>query len=395
MSLDIKSFLKKIPPFSLLPDEEISHISQRAKLDYIPKDQTVIKQGEKVDSLFVVLKGSLSLKKNGNLVDILQEEDFIGDTSLIFNQPYQFDVKAVKDSILIIIPSQVFKGLLEKHPEFKEFFTKTTINKLTEGYKNIQSHLEDISITPINTFKLKKAVFCKDTDSITTIVKKMCDENLSYCLVGDRANLTGIITDKDLKDKVLAKALPPNTTTAGEIKTYPVETIQSDSFVFEAVLKMIKKNIKRLPVVEKGQVIGVIEDRDIFIHQSRNIVYLSNQIEMEDSIDNLRELYITVEDAIEPLFKTGKDIEILQKYIAEINDRFVKKAIQLALKEVEVDNFSFLVLGSEGRREQTINTDIDNSLVFLSGNRERFLQFGKKVIQILLQIGFPECEGKV
>ncbi|WP_456392365.1 putative nucleotidyltransferase substrate binding domain-containing protein [Persephonella sp.] len=396
MSLDIKRFLKNLKPFSELPEEELSYIAENSKLDYIPKDEVLIEENTIPDHLFIVLKGSFVLKKDGRIVELLEEGDYIADSSLILDQPYGFTVRATEDSIVIMIPAGVFRRIIQEHPDFKEFFTRTTINKLTEGYRNIQGVIDDISLMPLKDFNLKPPVFCTDTESIVEIAGKMSREGVSYCLVGSPSHLTGIVTDKDLKDRVLAKGLNPSQTTVSGIKTFPVETIESDRFLFEAVLKMIRKNIKRLPVVENRRVIGVVEDRDIFLHQSRNILYLADQIEVENRIENLRELYLQVEEAIEPLFKTGKDIEILQKYIAEINDRFVKKAVALAVEETGFEgDFTFIVFGSEGRKEQTINTDMDNGIIFTEENPGEILQIGKKAVEILLKIGFPECPGRV
>jgi CBS domain-containing protein len=398
MSLDVKKFLREHPPFNVLPEKEIDFIIENSSLDYIPKDSVLLQENQYSEYLYLIIKGGFVLKKDGNTVELLETGDYIGDTSLIFNRPSSFDVKAVEDSILLEIPQDIFREIISKHPEFKEFFTKTTIDKLTEGYKKIQAGaLEDSSLITLKQFRLKEPLFCSKDENIKDIASKMSEKNLSFCLLGNKENLEGIITDKDLKDKVLSKGIDPTKITADQIKTYPVECIESDRFLFEAVLKMIRKNIKRLPVVEEGRVLGVIEDRDIFIHQSKNILYLTKQIEVENSIENLRQLYISVEEAVEPLFKTGKDIEILQKYIAEINDRFVQKAIKLSLEEIEEKiDFSFIVMGSEGRKEQTINTDIDNGIIFTEeADREKAVKIGKLIIDKLLKIGFPECVGRV
>ncbi|WP_457626224.1 putative nucleotidyltransferase substrate binding domain-containing protein [Persephonella sp.] len=398
MSLDVKKFLREHPPFNVLPEKEIDFIIENSSLDYIPKDSVLLQENQYSEYLYLIIKGGFVLKKDGNTVELLETGDYIGDTSLIFNRPSSFDVKAVEDSILLEIPQDIFGKIISKHPEFKEFFTKTTIDKLTEGYKKIQAGaLEDSSLITLKQFRLKEPLFCSKDENIKDIASKMSEKNLSFCLLGNKENLEGIITDKDLKDKVLSKGIDPTKITADQIKTYPVECIESDRFLFEAVLKMIRKNIKRLPVVEEGRVLGVIEDRDIFIHQSKNILYLTKQIEVENSIENLRQLYISVEEAVEPLFKTGKDIEILQKYIAEINDRFVQKAIKLSLEEIEERiDFSFIVMGSEGRKEQTINTDIDNGIIFTEeADREKAMKIGKLIIDKLLKIGFPECVGRV
>ncbi|MBK3332568.1 cyclic nucleotide-binding/CBS domain-containing protein [Persephonella atlantica] len=398
MSLDIKKLLENTDPFSFLPEREIGYISEKVLIDYVPRDTTVIEEGERPEYAYLIIKGAFILKKDGNIVDFLEEGDFFGDTALIFNQSNDFTVKSVEDSIVLLFPAELFLQIVNSNPEIKEYFTKTTIKKLSEAYtERALDEISDVSILPVSEFPLKPPVFCIDTDTVPVVAKKMSEKNISYCLVGDENKLKGIITDKDLKEKVLAKNLNPKDVYVEQIKSYPVETISDDNFVFEAVLKMIQKNIKRLPVLREGKVIGVIEDRDIFIKQSKSIVHLASQIDKAREVEELREIYFGLEDTVSTMFKTGKDIEILQKYISEINDRFVKKAVKIALNNSEINSdFVFMVLGSEGRKEQTINTDIDNCIVYLNENeKDKFLKLGEKIINILLKIGFPECPGKV
>ncbi|WP_457643309.1 putative nucleotidyltransferase substrate binding domain-containing protein [Persephonella sp.] len=396
MSLDIKKFLQETPPFSYLSERELVSIVESSYLDYVPEDSLIVEENQTPEYVYLIVKGSAVLKKDGITVDILEKGDTIGDSAVLLEQPYQFSAKTLEDSILLLIPAEKFRQTAEKIPDFKEFFTRETLKKLAEGYRRLQETPDDISLMPVKEFPLKPAVFCREDESIAEVARRMSEKVVSYCILGDESSIKGIITDRDLKDRVLAKGLMPENVKASQVKTYPVETVESDRFIFEAVLKMVRKNIKRIPVVENKKVIGIIEDRDIFIRQSKNIVHFIHQIEKENDIKVLKELYISVEESIEPIFKTGKDIEILQKYISEINDRFTQKAVELALEEIgKKGRFTFFVFGSEGRKEQTINTDIDNGIAFTEGKREDILEIGRRAVEILIEIGFPRCEGNV
>jgi len=395
--LDPVKLFKTIEPFKDLPEREIEFLAKSIVADYVRRDAEILKEGEEVKYLYIIVKGSCIVKKDGKVVDILEEGNFFGDSEIIFKEPSKFTVKASEDSILYMIPRKVFEKILEEYPQFKEFFTKTTIERLSEGYKKIQPGVEDtISLLPVRELRLSPPVFCREDENIKVVAEKMVEKGTSYCLV--KSKETGIITDMDIKTKVVAKGLNPLDVKAKEIATFPVLTINSNDFVFEAIIKMINNNVKRLPVVENGEIIGVLEDRTIFIQQSRNFVFLAKEIEAEREIKNLKRLFLSVEEAIEPLFKTGKDIVILQRYISEINDKFIKKAVELAFERVgkPTGDFAFLVLGSEGRREQTIKTDIDNAIIYRNPEEEEyFLKLGKAITEILLEIGFPECPGKV
>ncbi|ACO03558.1 MAG TPA: cyclic nucleotide-binding/CBS domain-containing protein [Persephonella sp.] len=391
MSIDLPELLKNTEPFSLLSEEEIDYIISNSLLDYIPKNSIILDEKKRSDYLYLVIKGVLSLLKDNTVIELLESGEILKD-------PSGFKVKAEDDSILLLIPSKVIQAILKEHPEFKDHFEKSITKKISEGSKKLRSvSYDDISLLTLKSIDLRPAVFCDEEDSVTQVAKKMSSADTSCCLVGREDSIKGIITDKDLKDRVLAKGHDPSKIKASDIKTYPVEFIESDRFLFEAVLKMIRKNIKRLPVLEEGKVIGVVEDRDILVRQSRNILYLIGQIEDEYDIKNLSQIYKSLKLSVEEIFNTGKDIEIIQKYISEINDRFVRKAVEISLEKLDIKGrFSFVLFGSEGRREVTISTDIDNGIIFSDRDeREKFLRLGREVVGILLRIGFPRCEGNV
>ncbi|MDQ7055745.1 MAG: cyclic nucleotide-binding domain-containing protein [Persephonella sp.] len=108
MSLDIKKLLENTKPFSLLSEGEIDFLSKKAMIDYIPRETVVIKEGERPENSLPYSKGAFILKKDGNTVDFLEEGDFFGDTALIFNQPNDFTVKSVEDSIVLLFPEELF-----------------------------------------------------------------------------------------------------------------------------------------------------------------------------------------------------------------------------------------------------------------------------------------------
>ena len=390
--------LKTVEPFKGLPEKEIEFLSKNVVADYVLKDTEIVKEGERLSYFCLIVKGSCVVKKDDTVVDVLEEGDFYGGAEIILNEPSKFSVKAVENSIIYMIPVDVFVNVVESYPELKEFFTKTTIERLSEGYRRIfSSSGEDaLSLLPVKEMKLSPAVFCKGDESVRSAAEKMVSAGTSCCLVEEGE--IGILTDMDLKAKVVAKGLNPEEVKVKDVATFPVITVNSDDFLFEAVVKMVNIGVKRLPVVEKEKIIGVLEDRTIFLQQARNFVFIVREIETEQDVKNLKRLYLSVEEAVKTFFKSGKEITVLQRYISEINDKFIRKAIKLAFERVGIPEgeFEFLVLGSEGRREQTVKTDIDNAIVYKNRKeREYFLELGKVATEILLEIGFPECPGKV
>ncbi len=88
----------------------------------------------------------------------------------------------------------------------------------------------------------------------------------------------GIVTDRDLRGRVLASGLGPETPVTA-IMTRPIKTIDSDRLAFSALRLMVEENIHHLPVVEEGKIVGVISSTDLLFHQTNNPVYLRGVID--------------------------------------------------------------------------------------------------------------------
>jgi CBS domain-containing protein len=73
----------------------------------------------------------------------------------------------------------------------------------------------------------------------------------------------GIITERDLVGRVLAKNVKPDTIKTKDVMTSPLMTIEPDETISEAARRMSRLNIRRLGVIYKGQLIGLVSSKDI------------------------------------------------------------------------------------------------------------------------------------
>ncbi|WP_020519067.1 CBS domain-containing protein [Catelliglobosispora koreensis] len=105
-------------------------------------------------------------------------------------------------------------------------------------------------------------------DSVAAAAKKMADYDIGDVLVtGAKGELIGVLTDRDLVVRAIAKNLDPKTTTAGEVcSPDPVKVSPSDT-VAHAVELMRDKALRRLPVVEKGKLAGIVSIGDLAVRE--------------------------------------------------------------------------------------------------------------------------------
>jgi len=148
-----------------------------------------------------------------------------------------------------------------------ELHVKRRPNLAEENYAMCEGWMNDTEEVTVKEI-LRPPIDVKEDTTVSEAAKLMTQNKVGYLLVrrDEDALLgptAGIITEADMLEKVLNKGLNPKKTTVKDIMTTPIITVDSKTSLDEAVEMMIKKNIRRLPIEEKGRIIGIIVDRDI------------------------------------------------------------------------------------------------------------------------------------
>ena len=101
-------------------------------------------------------------------------------------------------------------------------------------------------------------------DSIFTISNLMKEGKVGSIIIMDQNNKpVGIITERDIVRRAVSDSKDPNTTKATEIMSNPLITVEKDTYLYEAAKKMVKNNIRRLPVVKNNTLVGIVTVTDI------------------------------------------------------------------------------------------------------------------------------------
>ncbi len=116
----------------------------------------------------------------------------------------------------------------------------------------------------------------------------MTTQRVSSLLVETDQQLVGILTDRDLRSRVLAQNLPASTLIS-QVMTKQPYTIDKHGYLFEAVQLMSRYNIHHLPVTEQGRSFSMITATDIIRAQQDHPVYLIGEIHRQLSLDGLEQ----------------------------------------------------------------------------------------------------------
>lgn len=252
----------------------------------------------------------------------------------------------------------------------------------------------------------RPTVTCGRRVSVVEVARRLSREGVgSVVIVDDDGAPVGIVTDRDLRRKVVAEGRDPAATPADAIMSSPLVTLRPAAFAFEAVLEMTRNRIRHVVLVEDGRAVGVVSSRDFLVLQSTHPVTLAREITRAVSLEALAELGARVTALVRRLLEEGGTAYDIGQIVAELNDRIVVRTLALtagALEEAGEDAppvpYCWLAFGSEARREQTLHTDQDNGLVYpdppgdlAPRAAEYYTRFAEAAIEALVRVGFPRC----
>ena len=403
--LDAERFLRDSPPFNMLPPSEINRIASNLLVKVYTKGEVIFKQGGPLlEFLYVVRKGLVVLQRDGQALEYLHDGESFGYVSLLSSEPPSATAIAQEDTVLFLIPKSVFESLLKKYSDFEHFFTKALASRIQRSViKSNDTSIDKFANVMVSQLITRDLLIVDGNSTVEEVVKSMVERDSTYSLVKIEKDY-GIITERDILKRVLAKGLNIKEVRAKDVATYPIVGVSANQLLIDAMLLMAKHGIRKIVVFENHKPVGVVEDRDIITFESKNLVFMIKEIDKAKSPEELSYIYRLVMDSAIDMVLGGADPERVGHYISELNDRFMKRAVYLTIKSLEMEPlvpFSIMVLGSEGRREQSLKTDQDNALIYEDvpmldvDHKEYFKAFSEKYIQILLQIGFPPCPGNV
>jgi CBS domain-containing protein len=238
-------------------------------------------------------------------------------------------------------------------------------------------------------------VFIEPDAAVSEAASMMQTSGIGSLLV--QGHPPGIVTDRDLRGRVLAAGLGPETPVR-QVMTRPLKTLDSDAPVFAALHFMLEEHIHHLALVEEGKIVGVISSTDLLRHEGSSAFYLRRTLDSVKEPTALAHYSREVASTVQTLFRGGLGAVQIGQIVSSLNDALVKRLVGLGEQALGLPptDFAWIVFGSEGRLEQTLLTDQDNALVYEDASSEAHTYFkalAKQVVDGLTQVGFPLCPG--
>jgi CBS domain-containing protein len=381
-------------PFDRLTPSEVDAARAALDIGYFRPGETIIARGGAPDCLFVVIKGCVEERDGEELVALRGPGDCFDSRAVVQGGGSNAFV-AREETLCNLLPRDVTLRLINRNTRFAAFFYRDISRKLDAATREEETaRLSPTLHARVRDLPLHRAVFVEASDSIERAGRKMreVDAKALFVRAGERV---GIITGTDLSNAAILKRLPIETGVAGETQ-YDVVSVAPNDFVAMALLQMTKHNKRRVAVLDDGRYVGILEDVDLLSFLAGNSQLVAARIDRASSVAELAVAAGGIEGQTRMLRRQGVKIEVVAEIVSDLNRRLLAKLFALVASPAIHDRGCLIVMGSEGRGEQTFRTDQDNGLILSAPAPDDELQAFRAAFSAALEsFGFPPCPGNV
>jgi CBS domain-containing protein len=252
--------------------------------------------------------------------------------------PPGFDARAAEDTLCYRVPAAVARPLLDRARS-----------------RELNAGMEEPRHRPVGTLIRSPTVTCEPMTSVREVARRMTETGASAAVVDFGGRGFGIVTDRDIRTKVVAGGMPATTAAAG-VMTTPAFSVTPDQLGGEVLFEMLERGIRHALVVsDRGKLIGVVGDSDLFAMQPRSWFGARRRIARAKDVATLAEITRAIPELVIELHASSlRAIEVARVQSA-LYDALTVRSLELASASFDLpaDGIVWVAIGSQARRELT------------------------------------------
>ncbi|MFT6896279.1 MAG: CBS domain-containing protein, partial [Paraglaciecola sp.] len=393
-------FLHSCAPFDLLDAKAMNRLAASLTVAYISQQDAEAILTQQQGALFLISSGQFSVKDSPDPERHLSEGDYFGCENVLHKHDHIISLKVDSPGLVYCIPAESFAWCVQAQPGIGSFFL---------NYSTEQIHSEQINDSksmwlykPIHEV-ISGGLISEDIHtSIIASVQTMAKQGVSSLVITDNQLLVGIITDRDIRNRVVAKQADVEQPVSHIMTVNPVK-ITHKLTLFDALCMMTEHNIHHLPVIDKESELplGILTATDMIRHQRSNVLLLINELSKAKSLYELSRLSWQLPHYFAKHAKRLGDFDIAGKVLSQATDIMTRKLIaffQQTHGDVPVD-YCWLVYGSQAREDQNMGSDQDNGMLLARELNEDeskyFSDLAEYVCRGLDKCGIKLCTGNI
>jgi CBS domain-containing protein len=394
---DVLEFLSGSLPFNELDDEQMQQAIAALRIAYHPR-------GERFDAeddpcgLRILRSGAVDIRDADNkLLDRLGEGESFSISGLNAERD---DVLAlvIEDALIYRLPDDAYQQLRAANRAFDRYFNGQRSRRLRRAARYTAE--PNPMLAPVSTVMSRDLLTVPPGATVHQAAVAMAHRRVSSAFVVEGEQLVGILTDRDLRTRVLA-AGRDNQTPVRDVMTADPESIRADDSLFATTLLMTQRSFHHLPVMEESRLAGIVTTSDLILARRDDPVYLVQHISRQQSVDGIRELVEGMSNLMVQWVNGGMQAQQVSQILTAISDAIAVRLIQLAEESLgpAPAPWAWLGFGSQARAEQLLGADQDNGIVIDDGVADKDLDWyralAQQVCDGLAVCGYKYCPGDI
>ncbi len=401
--LEIREFLGQCPPLDRLEPKTLDEIVEALEITYCRRGAKILHPGDSNDWLFLIRSGAVEIfDHDGSRYSHLEQGDWFGYRSLLQGGKVSMAAVASEDSLLYLVPAELFLSLRQRYAAINRYFSNRKPDRLKDALEAMRqpysapligSHARDL------VHRQPLIVDCKTR--IHEAAQMMKEKTVTAMLVMENGRLEGIVTDRAFCTKLAVKRMDFDQPVADIMTRNPI-TIEPETTGSEAMLVMARNNIRHLPVVSEGRVVGMLTATDLIRHQSHTPIYLINEVHRALDLEALKALSQQIPKTFVSLVQGSMSPNDIGHAMSAIGEAITQRLLYFARQQLGESPvpWVWVAAGSLARNEQLLHSDQDNALIlgdgFVADEHDHWFQsLARFVSDGLNACGYVYCPGNV
>lgn len=419
--------LSDYEPFNQLPQDVAESIEAASESITYPADTIIFTQNDDPTGfLYFIQNGSVEIISETSegvelIVDHRDTGEFFGWTPIFTHEGYTAGARTAENSTCLLISENELNKISGNHPAISKYFNRAIYSRIKKLYKDMvgQHSMDPVAQMEAYPFQkklseimTKPVATCDENSTVREIAFKMTELGVAALLVvNNYGKMIGIVTERDLVKKVLAKDTEEclKTSNAVDIMTPDPFYMTSETYMYEAATFMLTHNIRHLPVLEGDSVVGIVTQQDLMKFRSQKSMLLVGHANEATSINELRIIHDEIVNVARVLLIENRSHVETMEILSYIHHNVIRRCYEIIMDSMERDGykkpdikFCFIIMGSGGRKEMLLGPDQDNGFIFEDFPDEMqqevdayFIPFADRLVTALAELGYPLCNGKV
>ena len=364
---DVAEFLAGRDPFSGLEEAELERLASRTEVEFFPAGTRILPQGERPQGrIRVIRRGAVELLDLGRAVDLLGEGEMFGHPSVLSGQPTRYEARAWEDTLCYSLAAEDVVPLMGR-PSSLRFLARSLLARGRRGAEDAaRAPSPEVALQPAAALVRRPAVICSPGTTLREAARLMDAHEVSSVLV-DLGNAEfGIVTDRDLRSRVVGGRLSTDDPVSSAMSA-PVFSVDAEESGADVMLSMIDHDTRHVPVFSPtGEILGVIVAIDLVAAETsspfvlrRAIARARNKAQLQAAAAELRSTVVSLHRAeLAPLQVT--------EITSAMADALISRMIELAVESAGPPpaEFAWMALGSHGRRDPYPSSDVDSGMAW-------------------------------